>query len=106
MSENQEKDEFFDPVYDNRQTGAQPPEQRKKPTARRVLAVVLALVLLGVGFLVGWLVRYYTIDEDVRTFLWALETTEKYYYIDIDKEKVYADAESQDGEALMASLVS
>lgn len=97
MSEDQEKDEFFD--SDDKQT----PEP-KKTTGRRVLAVLLAIVLLAIGFLAGWLVRYYTVGKDLRAFLWALETTEKYYYLDIDEDKIYAEADGKN--ELMASLVS
>ncbi len=106
MSEDQEKDEFFDPVTVYKQADPLPPEQKKKSVARRVLAIVLAVVLLGVGFLIGWFVRYYTIDEDARAFLWAMDVTEKHYYLDIDKDRVYAEAEGKDGKAHMASLVS
>lgn len=104
----QERDEFFEPVPEDRSTADYNNGGEWKPNKRanRIIAVVLAVVLLGIGFLIGWMVRYYTIDDELRAFLWALETTQKYYYLDIDTDKVYADAAGGDAAALMASLES
>lgn len=106
----EEKDEFFDPIPE------QQPEQRESPSAprstkkqkwtRRIVALVLALVLIAAGFLIGWFVRYYSIDEDVRSFLWALDITERYYYPEgFSREKVLSDAgEDATGAELLEAL--
>lgn len=103
MSEQEEHDEFFDPAPPTE--NFQPNDPARK-TGRRILAVVLAVILLAIGFLAGWLVRYYTIDGEVRAFLWAMNITEKFYYQEIEKDAVYANAEGSDGESLMRSLES
>ena len=85
-------DEFFDfdadfgtaPVNDGNKADA-------AKTKRRVLAAVLAAVMLVMGFLIGWFGYYYSLDEGLRTFLWAKKMTERNYYKDIDEEKLYAD---------------
>jgi len=99
-----EKDEFFDPAPQPRQ-----PQEQKTPKSRRIVSILLALALLAVGFLCGWLTHYYSVDPDIRSFLWALQTTEKYYYKDIDEDAIYAAADSSAGgkgliEALNAAL--
>lgn len=95
-----ERDEFFGESPE----APQEEQKRNNKMARRIVAVVLAVVLLAIGFLVGWLVRYYSIDADYRAFLWALETTKKYYYLDIDEKAVYENAADHSGKALIASL--
>lgn len=107
MSEDQEKDEFFDEPRNWNDSGRQEEGNKKQSKkGKRILAVVLAVVLLAIGFSAGWLVRWYLIDEDMRAFLWALDMTEKYYYLEIDEDAVYANAASDSAEDLMASLES
>lgn len=106
----EEKDEFFDPVPearpDERENLSSPRPTRKQSWQRRLISLLLALVLLAAGFLIGWFVRYYAIDEDMRTFLWALDVTERYYYPeDFSREKVLESAgEDATGAELLSAL--
>ncbi|MDE6273490.1 MAG: hypothetical protein K2L87_00375 [Clostridiales bacterium] len=92
--QDEEKDEFFDfpaaepPSPLNGTSGKQADTAKIK---RRVLAIVLALVMLAVGFVGGWLGYYYSLDEGFRTFLWAKKMTERNYYQEIDRKKLYED---------------
>ena len=110
LNKNDEKDEFFDPIPEERpdeqKNLSSPPPTRKQAWRRRVVSLVLALVLLAAGFLVGWFVRYYAIDEDVRSFLWALDVTERYYYPEgFSREKVLESVgEGATGAELLTAL--
>ena len=87
MHENKEggeKDEFFDlPPMPQQQ------EKRKNSTAKRVVCVLLALLLVGVGFLGGWFGYYYSLDEEMRTFLWAYGVSKRNYYREINEAELY-----------------
>lgn len=104
------KDEFFDRVPgerpDEREDLSSPRPTRRQAWTRRLVSLVLALVLLAAGFFIGWVVRYYAIDEDVRSFLWALDVTEEYYYPEgFSREKVLSDAgEDATGAELLSAL--
>lgn len=106
----EEKDEFFDRVPgerpDEREDLSSPRPTRRQAWTRRLVSLVLALVLLAAGFFIGWVVRYYAIDEDVRSFLWALDVTEEYYYPEgFSREKVLSDAgEDATGAELLSAL--
>ena len=106
----EEKDEFFDPIPeqrpDEKENLSSPRPTRKQRWTRRILSLVLALVLIAAGFLIGWFVRYYSIDEDMRSFLWALDITERYYYPEgFSREKVLSDAgEDATGAELLQAL--
>lgn len=106
----EEKDEFFDPVPeerpDEREDLSSPRPTRKQSWQRRLISLLLALVLLAAGFLVGWFVRYYAIDEDMRSFLWALDVTERYYYPEgFSRENVLESAgEDATGAELLTAL--
>lgn len=93
----EEKDEFFDAPPERAPVPETPGSQEKKKKIRRAVAVLLALVMLVVGFAVGWFVRYYTLDSGVREFLWALNVAEKNYYYGIDTDEVYANADPAKG---------
>lgn len=84
----QEKDEFFDPIPENDGMNAAQ-EPQKTPTHKKVAAVLAALLIALVSFLAGWLGRYYALDEEVRTFLWAKSVAEKNYYQTIDEAELY-----------------
>ena len=83
-----------------------PRPTRKQSWQRRLISLLLALVLLAAGFLVGWFVRYYAIDEDMRSFLWALDVTERYYYPEgFSRENVLESAgEDATGAELLTAL--
>ena len=106
----EEKDEFFDPVPeaspDERENLSSPRPTRKQSWQRRLISLLLALVLLAAGFLIGWFVRYYAIDEDMRSFLWALDVTERYYYPEgFSRENVLESAgEDATGAELLSAL--
>lgn len=106
----EEKDEFFDPVPEERpeekESLPSPRPTKQQKLTRSVLSVFLALLLLAAGFLIGWYVRYYSIDEDLRSFLWALDITERYYYPEgFSREQVLQDAgEGATGAALLEAL--
>ena len=106
----EEKDEFFDPIPEERpgerENLSSPRPTRKQSWQRRLISLFLALVLLAAGFLVGWFVRYYAIDADMRSFLWALDVTERYYYPeDFSRGKVLESAgEDATGAELLSAL--
>ncbi len=81
----EEKDEFFDePPVPVQAEGAH------KPNKGRIVAISVGAVLLAViCFLAGWFGYYYSLDEGLRTFLWAKKTTEKNYYKEIDTDALY-----------------
>lgn len=101
----EDRDEFFDPpapppaAYAPYSFAAEPsPEEKKKKTrTRRIVAVILAIVLLGVGFLAGWMVRHYTLDPNIREFLWALDTAQRNYLYEIDEDRIYEEADVSEG---------
>lgn len=82
-----ERDEFFEPVPARKDE----PAPKKSKTAKRIGAVCAAVAVAAVGFLAGWLGRYYALDEGLRTFLWAKKTTENNYYQPIDEDALYDD---------------
>ena len=63
----------------------------KKNIGKRICAVVLAVILLGVGGLVGWLATYYSTDPRIRELQWMLEVLDSEHYQDVDVDEVYAD---------------
>ncbi len=81
-----ERDEFFDPP-----APAPTPQAPagKLPSGKKIAAALLAAVFLLTGFLAGWFGRYYALDEEVRTFLWAKSVTEKNYYLPVDEGELY-----------------
>lgn len=93
--DNNEKDEFFDlppapaPVREA-ETAPQLSSSGGKKAAR-IAAVVLGMILVAVaGFLGGWYGQYYSLDEEVRTYLWAKSVLEKNYYQPIDEAELYS----------------
>ena len=64
---------------------------RKKNIGKRICAVVLAVILLGVGGIVGWLVTYYSTDPRIRELQWMLDVLESEHYQDVDVDEVYGD---------------
>lgn len=76
------EDDFFDDV-------PPAPQKQKKNTARRVVSVLLGVILCAVGFLAGWFGNYYSLDKEVRTFLWAKGVADRHYYRDIDEDALY-----------------
>ncbi|MCM1441443.1 MAG: S41 family peptidase [Roseburia sp.] len=83
-----EKDEFFDAPPAPAPEGSVP---KKKNRAKAIAIAVGAAVLAVVCFFAGWLSYYYSLDEGLRTFLWAKKTTEKNYYKEIDSDALYDD---------------
>ncbi len=83
--ENNEKDEFFDPPLP-----PQPAQTPAKMKAVRIAALVLGAILIAVAaFLGGWYGQYYSLDEEVRTYLWAKSVLEKDYYQPIEEAELY-----------------
>lgn len=101
--ENKEKDEFFDPPAPEEQrtsggsggSGYAPspagaPSKRGLSRTVRIVALVLGAVVLASGaFVGGWFGRYYALDEEVRTYLWAKSVVEKNYYLPVDEAELY-----------------
>ncbi len=85
MEDKNEKDEFFNSPSEPDATQ----EIKKRKRMRRVICVFSALLIAVAAFWGGWLGRYYSLDEEVRTFLWALEVSEKNYYKEIDEKELY-----------------
>lgn len=94
-SQNNDHDELFDfekePVSDPATSSPQSGKEasRKKKSSRRVIAVLLAIFIAIVAFFGGFLTFYYSLDEELRTFLWALDISERNYYRNIDKAELY-----------------
>ena len=64
---------------------------RKKNIGKRICAVVLAVILLGVGGIIGWLVTYYSTDPRIRELQWMMDVLESEHYQDVDVDEVYGD---------------
>ena len=76
----QVKDELFDGPYEE-------PQKKKKPI--KAWYIVLAVLIAAVAFLGGWFGHYYSLDEEIRTFLWALKVSKNNYYREIDEKALY-----------------
>ncbi len=114
---NEEKDEFFDappapeptpapaPAPEPAQDGQEQKVRSRRKTLNAIASVILALILVAAGFLGGWFVRQAAIPDEVQSFLWALDTTEKYYYQPIDRDAVLASVtEDSDAESWIDAL--
>lgn len=86
MSETPERDEFFDAPEPPKPAADGSIAQKKKIA---ILAALLALLMTVVGFLAGWYGRYYALDSEIRTFLWAKTIVEKYYYQPVEEAELY-----------------
>lgn len=68
-------------------------KERENPTKsrplRRALYVFLALIIAAAAFTAGWLGRYYALDSRMRALMWAMDTLEKNYYEELDKDSIY-----------------
>lgn len=86
----EENDEFFDAPapQDDSGSGASK-KSAKKSWIKRVVAVVLAAVVLAVGFTVGWFGHYYSLDGQIRDFMWAKSVADDHYYKEIDEDALY-----------------
>ncbi len=88
-----ERDEFFDPPErpapaPAAAAGGEKGSAEKK--AARIVALVLGGIFLAVAaFLGGWFGQYYSLDEEVRTYLWAKSVLEKNYYQPLDESELY-----------------
>lgn len=58
----------------------------KNNLKKRILAVVLAIFFIGVGFLFGFLTGEWTKSSTVTSYSWAIQTIKNYYYKDISDE--------------------
>ena len=93
--ENNEKDEFFDAPSSSSESRPEAPAPAPAPAgkgkkAARIVALVLGAVIIAVAaFLGGWYGQYYTLDEEVRTYLWAKSVLEKNYYLPVDEAELY-----------------
>lgn len=82
-----ERDEFFDPPSEGGPDGAAPSKHKK--TALLIASVLSALLIAAAGFLAGWYGQYWTLDPEVRTYLWAKSELEKNYYRPVDEAELY-----------------
>lgn len=64
---------------------------KKRGGALALLCTLAALVLAAGAFCGGWFGYSLTLDEEVRTFLWAKDIAEKNYYKEIDEDALYSD---------------
>ena len=88
MEEKQEKDEFFE-APPAQIPAQQEQQQQKKKTKIKASSIILAVFIALVSFLGGWFGHYYSLDEEVRTFLWALNVSKKNYYRNVDEQQIY-----------------
>ena len=70
-------------------SGAPAPGQRA--VAKRICAVVLAVLLMGIGAIVGWLAAYYSTDPRIRELQWMLGVLESEQKKKMDIDEVYGD---------------
>lgn len=71
--------------------GTEAASPRKRNLTRTICSVVLALVILAVGFTAGWLGRFYSTDPRLRELGWMLDLLENEHYRDVDMDAVYED---------------
>lgn len=92
--ENNDRDEFFDlpePAPAPAPSPAPAPAPKRKGKALRITAIVLGVLLVAAAaFYGGWVGRYYSLGEEVRTYLWARELVKNNYYRPIDDEELDA----------------
>ena len=82
---------YADPVEPETPQAPSDVKVRRQKWGTRVCAIILALLIAGIGFLGGWFGYYFSLDPRMRDFLWATETTKKQYYQSIDEDKLYSD---------------
>lgn len=92
--DNNERDEFFDPPMSPAppagSDGQAPARAGEKSKAVRIAAIVLGVILIAVAaFLGGWYGRYFSLDHEVRDYLWAKSMLEKNYYQPLDDAELY-----------------
>lgn len=81
--ENQNEEDLFDDT---------PNEQEKKPVkkkGKKAFHVIVLLVVALVAFVGGWFGHYYSLGEEVRTFLWGLQVSRRNYYKPLDEDALY-----------------
>ncbi len=87
--ENNDTDEFFDPPAGSQPPAAPAPAGGGKKAVRITAAVLGALLLAVAAFLGGWYGQYYSLDGEVRNYLWAKSVLEKNYYSPLDEGELY-----------------
>ncbi len=90
--ENHDRDDFFDLPTPAPAPAAQPAQGQTGGTKKtvRVVALVLGILLAVTGaFLGGWYGQYYSLDEEVRNYLWAKSVLENNYYQPIEEGELY-----------------
>lgn len=78
-----------DPAIAAEEAAASPAVPKKK-RGKRIAAIVSGAVLLAAVFLAGWYGHYFSLDKEVRTYLWAKSVLEKNYYRPIDEAELYS----------------
>ncbi len=65
------------------------PVPQKRSRIRGIAAILMGAVLLVAVFLAGWYGHYFSLDKEVRTYLWAKSIVEKNYYRPVDEAELY-----------------
>jgi carboxyl-terminal processing protease len=63
-------------------------ETKTDKTIKRVVTTFLTLVILTITFFGGYYTYYLTLDDDVKTFKWVMDSIKKYYYEEITDEEL------------------
>ncbi len=63
-----------------------PQNKRRKRAFLSICAVFLVILI----FLAGWFGAYFSLGENARSLLWAVDKLEKEYYRELDEEDIYA----------------
>ncbi len=94
MKEEHEEDpieeEDIKPTEDPEE-GEEPEEKKRKKKKGKAWWFVTLAAVAAVAFVVGWFGHYYSLGEEVHTFLWGLQVSERNYYKPLDEEKLYQD---------------
>ena len=63
-------------------------EIKSDKVLKRVLAIVVSVIILAIAFFGGYYTYYLTMDDDVKTFKWVMDSIKKYYYEEITDEEL------------------
>ena len=59
-------------------------KKKIKRVEKSVLSVLLALVIVAVGFVAGWFGRWGALGKKKQSLLWAIDVAEENYYRDLE----------------------
>ncbi len=89
MSENPVEEITPTADMDGGETASKTLSEKKFKRNTRIMAALLAIIFLAIGFLAGWAIGANTLDGRARDLAWLVEIVEDNYYKEVDDDALY-----------------